>query len=129
MLMDKMQNYKYDKFIGVIWGIENSQPFQSLTETLPSILIPLGSRNILSYQLAFMLRNHIHCNLFSYLDVLIPVKEKHAALVSSYIEQRKIEDMNIEVIPIKGSGSVNQVFSSISEKIDVSVFIMNREIS
>jgi len=62
------------------------------------------------------------------LDVLIPIKEKHAALVSSYIEQRKIKDMHIEVIPIKGKPSVNQVFSSISDKIDVIIFIRYREI-
>ena len=51
---DKIPSYKYDQFIGIIWGTENPEEFSTLTGKLPVFLFPLGSRCILSYQLAFL---------------------------------------------------------------------------
>ena len=60
---DKIPSYKYDQFIGIIWGTENPEEFSTLTGKLPVFLFPLGSRCILSYQLAFLAKNLIHRKL------------------------------------------------------------------
>ena len=65
--MEKTEARSYDRFIAVMWGTENPENLASLTEKHPSLLLPLGSRCILSYQLDFLARSHIQRTIVNHL--------------------------------------------------------------
>ncbi len=60
MQMERPEAYRYEPFVAVILGTENPENLASLTDKHPGLLLSLGARPVLSYQLAFLARNHIH---------------------------------------------------------------------
>ncbi len=125
--MEKTEQYKYEPFVGVIWGTENPENLAALIEKHPSLLLPLGSRCVLSYQLDFLAQNHIHRMRVVFeafenmkIDVIIPIMAKYKSKLLKYLEKRGTEGgMFIEPLFMDGEFSVDEVLVALETKIDV----------
>eukprot|EP00830_Metopus_es_P016401 TRINITY_DN5066_c0_g1_i1.p1 TRINITY_DN5066_c0_g1~~TRINITY_DN5066_c0_g1_i1.p1 ORF type:complete len:483 (+),score=91.78 TRINITY_DN5066_c0_g1_i1:3-1451(+) len=121
----RAESIKYEQFDAVILGTDYSEDLASIGENCPTILLPLGGKPILSYQLSYLASNSIH-------HVFIAAAAVQSKKIVKYIEKRKIDEMVIEVVPIEknaeGNYSIEDVFVELSKKITKSFVVMDGQV-
>ena len=112
----------YDQFVAVIIATESPEGLASITDKCPSILLPLGSRPVISYQLKYLAQNHIHRNIppaHILLDVIIPIAAKHKNKLSKYLDKKTPEGMVVEPLVMEGEFTIDDILVALSTRINV----------